>query len=138
MDPIVDPIAKAFERTNALQAYWAFYSSGVLGLLAFFGAKKRERTISVLLALTFIAFAAANLSAIVSVTKQRAALQKVLERGYPPVCDTADCAVARSVDPSTVQAVTILHVTGDLFVIAGIWLLTRKDRPATSADTTAA
>jgi hypothetical protein len=129
---IPDLIAKAFERTNALQTYWAFYSTGVLGLLAFFGNKQRERAIAIILSVAFVGFAIANLDALRSVTRQRVALQQVLDQRCETIPSTAECIVARSIEPSSLPAVTFLHITGDVLVLLGMWVLTRRT-PAASA-----
>jgi hypothetical protein len=127
---IPDLIAKAFERTNALQTYWAFYSTGVLGLLAFFGNKQRERAISIILAIAFVGFAVANLDALRSVTRQRVALEEVFKQRCSANPSTAECKVALSIQPSSLCAVTLLHVTGDVLVLLGMFVLTRRATPS--------
>jgi hypothetical protein len=123
---VSDLVTKFFERSNAIQAYWSFYSTAVLGLLAFFGTKKRDRLIASLLSVAFAGFAASNLDALRTVTRQRIVLKEMLTactKLEPPQCGVALHELSDTVSPSSLTAVTYLHLTGDVFVFVGIWWL---------------
>src|SRR5881396_726481 len=121
-----------FERSNALQPLWSFYTTVVLALIAFFSAIKPSEKIrvgAVIFSIVFVVLAWANLDALLTVTRQRLAAVSLL-KDTSKLSNVPDKAVVNALlgglEPSSVRRVVIGHVAADFFVLAMIWMLAVK------------
>ncbi|MGC4083004.1 MAG: hypothetical protein QM736_13070 [Vicinamibacterales bacterium] len=117
-------LSAGYERANQLQTYWAFYATLVLGVLAFFGSARRSRSIATLVTIGFIAVAAANLLALIDVSRQRLVLQHYLVATAGS--DAMLVSLAGTLTPWSLLVVMAFHLLFDLFTIGSIWALTLK------------
>lgn len=130
-----DLVTLYFERSNALQTYWAFYTTIVLALLAFFGSIKPSRQkllIAVVLSLSFISFAAVNLDALRSVTKARIACRDLIFSGRLDNLPSQEVQqhIEQIITPWPFAGVAVMHVAGDIFTVGSIWFLVLLKSPA--------
>jgi hypothetical protein len=128
----------ALERSNQLQIYWSFYTSFVLALLAFFGSAKastRSTLLATLVTIAFVSVSIANLEALCDVSRQRLAIQPLLEQAAG--VNLAQMRIAQSITPSSLLAVRIFHLTFDLFTLVALWVLTLRAKVATREDSIA-
>lgn len=137
-----DLVGLYFERSNAMQTYWNFYITIILALVAFFGSAKpspKTKFLAITLSLAFIAFAFVNHSALVEVTEQRRAAKALMEeaakRPAAPGAGVSNeaifSAIKENLNPPTAGQLTLFHIVGDLFALAGIWVLAyRKSNEA--------
>jgi hypothetical protein len=122
-----DLISLYYERSTALQTFWSFYVTIILGLLAFFGSLKpsrQKRSLAIALSIAFIAFASVNLAGIEEVTAARLAVRDLLvsEQKSHPILEP----LVRTVKPPERWEVAAMHITGDLILLIGIWVLTLR------------
>jgi hypothetical protein len=117
-------LSLAFQRADQLQNYWAFYATLVLALLAFFASTKSEQrtvTLAAIITIAFLAVSVANLEAVLDVTRQRLELQSSL---VSAAADNQELLrLARTITPSSTQAVTIFHAIFDAFTLVAIWTM---------------
>jgi hypothetical protein len=124
----------AFERSNQLQIYWSFYTTVVLALLAFFGSARpsvRTKRLAILVTIAFVSVSLANLEALCDVSRQRLAIQLLLERAAN--IDSAHLAVVRAITPSSLFAVRAFHLTFDAFTLVAVWVLALRGAPMLTA-----
>jgi hypothetical protein len=128
-----DVLAKLYERENALQAFWGFYITVAVGVIAFFGAFRNRppKSLAVLLSVAFICFALVNGLGIYGIAQQRAVLFRFLslrtvtaslnaraESSAPLINEL----LATSKPPSP-AGYAFFHGITDLFVLFAIWHL---------------
>jgi hypothetical protein len=126
-----DLLSLYFERTNAMQTFWTFYVTIILGLLAFFGSTKLPRKpygITFILSLAFCMFAFVNLQALRGVTRQRNVTKDLIVASH--LEHTPDGFVAMRIrptlDPPTESGVIAVHISGDILTIGAMWFLAFK------------
>ena len=128
-----DVLSILFERGNAMQAFWGFYISIALGLLAFFGSGARSIRVALLASLAFVAFATVNCSGMHAIAGQRVVLFDVFERMQPsfegngrnsiPLPSELRQALVDSSRPPSPSGVVTFHVIADLAILTVIWVL---------------
>ena len=124
-----DLLTKAFERSDALQAYWAFYATIVLGTLAFLSSKlpsSRRISFGVIFSFAFAVVALANLEALSDVTRQRQAIQALLHKRVDDSSEPQKSEyrlLLETVRPASLARVRTAHFGGDLLTILAIWIL---------------
>ena len=123
-----DIVTLYFERSNALQTYWGFYTTMALALLAYFGGMKpspQKFLIAVVLSLSFISFAVVNLDALRAVTKARIVCRDLIYSGNLTNSPSAEVQrqIQRMITPWPFAAVAVMHISGDLFTLGSIWFL---------------
>jgi hypothetical protein len=129
-----DAISLFFERSNALQTYWNFYLTVILGLLAFFGTAKvtsKTKFVAALVTVAFAGFCVVNLGGLLSVTEQRLDVCSYLAHA---ICagDAVQIVTPMRITlhpPSQCQVIA-LHLFGDVFSIAAIWFLALRKEHA--------
>lgn len=129
-----DAISLFFERSNALQTYWNFYLTVVLGLLAFFGTAKvtsKTKLVAALVTVAFVGFCAVNLNGLLSIAEQRLNVCSYLAHFE---CKGDEVHLLSplqiTLHPPAKWQVVLLHLFGDAFTIAAIWFLAlRKENP---------
>jgi hypothetical protein len=131
-----DMVTLYFERSNALQTYWAFYTSMVLALLAFFGSMKPTRQkllIGIVLSISFASFAVVNLDALKAATKARIACRDMIFSGTLDKSPSHDVQehIRQMITPWPFAGVALMHVAGDLFTLGAIWFFVLLKAPDT-------
>ncbi|MBZ5521627.1 MAG: hypothetical protein LAP21_05150 [Acidobacteriia bacterium] len=117
-----------FERSNAMQTYWSYYITVVLGVLAFFGAgSPRSVTTAGLISVTFLGFARANYQGMTDVARQRVEVCKYLIKPEYN-CSKLPCTIKSplpiTLNPPAVNAVKAFHIVVDVLTIGAIAFLT--------------
>jgi hypothetical protein len=123
-----DIVTLYFERSNALQTYWSFYTTMALALLAYFGGMKpspRKFLIAIVLSLSFISFAVVNLDALKAVTEARILCKKLLCSGKLDHSPSPEVQrqIQQMITPWPFATVVVMHISGDLFTLGSIWFL---------------
>lgn len=126
-----DVLAMYFERGMALQTFWNFYVTIVIGYLAFLGVlapSPRNKRVSALLTIGFLVFATVNLGGLVGVSRQRSELQSLLmepgvlkSESYPPPAKLKE--MRETFNAPSVKGVVSLHLLGDALLLGFIWLI---------------
>ena len=128
-----DLVSLYFERANAMQIFWNFYVTIVLGLIVFFGSVKPSRSttrVAAILSVAFVVFACVNLKAILGVTQQRCVAASLVRSSHSDKAtdQAAIAAIAKSLDPPTKGGVERLHISVDLLTLAAVWSLALRKR----------
>lgn len=125
----IQTVTLFFQRDDAMQSYWTFYVTVVLGYIGFFGAaspSKYLRPLCVLATAAFCGFGIVNLAAIRETDAQRIELASTIRRFKPSSTLPAErlAAVQATLgQPSSLTVVTVFHLIGDLLVIGAIWAI---------------
>jgi len=128
-----DVVAQVLERSNAMQTYWGFYITIVLGLMALFGSQqpsRQLRRLAFLISFGFILFAYVNLRSLVDVAKQRLLFSEVLANPIEykvPTSEEIQKKLVEVLEPPTVDGVISIHVVCDILTLAAIWWLALRD-----------
>ena len=122
-----------FERSNAMQTYWGFYITIVIGLLAFFGtikASPQKRILAILVSIGFAGFAYVNGDAIRDVVKTRSVTQQLIltYKDCDPTKQADIDKIGKTIRTADVRWVMGFHIASDLGVLAAIWVLTLNER----------
>ena len=132
-----DVVTLYFERSNALQTYWSFYTTMGGALLAYFGGMKpsaNKYLIAVVLSISFVSFAAVNLDALRAVTKARVICRDLIYSGKLANSPSPEAQeqIQKLITPWPFAYVAAMHISGDLFTLGGIWflVLTKSDHKA--------
>jgi hypothetical protein len=123
-----DIVTLYFERSNALQTYWSFYTTMALALLAYFGGMKsspQKFLIAIVLSLSFISFTVVNLDALRAVTKARIVCRDLIysDRLANPPSQEVQKQIRQMITPWPFEGVAVMHISGDLFTLGAIWFL---------------
>jgi len=124
-----DAVTLYFQRSDAMQTYWGFYITVVLGLIAFVGSVKSPSRLTALvlfLSIAFCGFALVNLGGLYSVAKQRIASRDIavdLSAHEPENGRNARDAIIRTMTPPAESGVIVVHVLGDVLTLAALWWL---------------
>jgi hypothetical protein len=123
-----DMVTLYFERSNALQTYWSFYTTMGLALLAYFGGMKtspQKYLIAVVLSLSFVSFAVVNLDALRAVTKARVICRDLIYSGKLANSPSPEAQeqIQQMITPWPFAYVAVMHISGDLFTLGSIWFL---------------
>ncbi|MBY5445446.1 MULTISPECIES: hypothetical protein [Rhizobium] len=113
-----DILQLIFGRVDALNGYWNLYIAvtlGVSGIMATGKPFTKQQATKILITLAFAVFAISNWSAISGTNEQRQELIKLVADPY--------AVVARLTEPPSYWLLTLYHVTLDLLVIGGLWLV---------------
>jgi hypothetical protein len=134
-----------FDRAAAMQQFWGFYITVVLGLLAFFGSAARTRVNAAVMTLGFIGFAWVNLDGLRDAAQQRVEVCTALAHGdcVRHAVFSATVLIRLATPPlnitltaPTVGSVVWFHRAADALTIAAIWYLVlrahRVSRPVHS------
>jgi hypothetical protein len=118
-----------FERSNAMQTFWGFYITIVLGLLAVFGTIKPSRKkifLAAIVTVGFIGFALVNQDALHDVTQTRTVTQQLIAayKDKDPARQPTIDRIKTTITPPTVASVRAFHIAADVCVLAAIWVLT--------------
>jgi H+/gluconate symporter-like permease len=129
-----DLVSLYFERSNAMQTFWGFYITIVLGLLAFFGTAKpspKKILLAGILSLGFIGFAVVNQDALHDVTHARVVTQRLIAeyQDTDPVKQAAIDQIKTTITPPTESGVRVFHICADIGVLIAIWSLTLYREP---------
>ena len=128
-----DLVTVYFERSTAMQTFWNFYLTVILGLLAFFGVMKpsaKSKNIALLMSVAFALFAAVNLNGLLGVTTQRR-VSADLVYSAPVDARYRPLQSAINENPPPIGWVLAVHLFGDVATIAAIWFLAlRSAEPA--------
>jgi hypothetical protein len=141
-----DVLGMLFERGNAMQTFWGFYITVAFGLIAFFGSGRRSVSLATLMSIVFLGFAVVNCDGMYDIARQRKALFQILDQqqrqseehrtgdasSVNPVAISKELVDASHPPPPT--GVVAFHVFADIAVLAGIWYLTSRGRPALSEE----
>ncbi len=143
-----DVLAKLYERGNALQAFWGFYITVAVGIIAFFGAVRRRppTPLAALISVAFVGFAFVNGSGIYDVARQREALFAMLSLPAGRTSLQAKSASPEALIDTLLEASRPLspieyaafHGAVDVTVLVSIWYLTlarwNDPEPSRAAD----
>jgi len=126
-----DLVTLYFERSSAMQTFWSIYVTIALGLLAFIGSVKpspERNLLAGILSFSFVAFAAVNLDALVDVTIARNVAKELISNFKPSATLTQEVIdkIMLTVRPPAVWTIIVFHVTADILVLAGVWILTLR------------
>jgi len=140
----MDTLTLFFERSNAMQTYWNFYITVVLGLVGFFAAAKLKRPRNVqaatLLTAGFLGFVVVNLNGLSDVARQR--MEASLALAHMPANERLNAdpkeldadrwssihvriadPLPMTLSPPTVRSVVWFHVLSDILVVSSLWFL---------------
>ena len=123
-----DLVSWYFQRSNDMQIYWNFYVTITLALLVFFGSAKtpRPKVIAIVLSLAFVMFAAVNLDGLIDVTRQRNTLAHLAGSLPATLMSGDEHTLAATLTPPGLPSVVVVHLFGDILVLAGIWYFVLK------------
>ena len=122
-----------FERTTALQNYWTLYVVIVGGLLAFSSLRKLPAALTTLIvSILFGLFAYENLNAIKDTATQRHATLSAIKQSdagstAPEIKPVRDL-LEPTLNPASISSTQTTHLTSDLLVIVGLWVMEFRRR----------